>query len=380
MHPLLSGRLLVAVLLLAFALPASAQPSHPEIRMGQSVTGTLQADGPTYGWRGAFSVYRFEAQPGVRYVAEVESDDFSGVVMLFRETGGLTELVAEGYAEGYNEHPATRLRFSPQHAGAHLLVVQSDTEGMAGRYTLRLAEREPLTPAVPQPLTMSQAIRGTITDASGHFATEWETEVPYDLYTFDARSGEHYLITLDSDDFDAYLDFGPVFGDQFDVRESDDDGGEGLNSRLVVRIPARGTYAVRARPLGEYGRGAYTLRVEPYTPPEPRRSALRIGETVTGTLSVDDATLDMGPFYQLWTFEGRANQPVTINLMADDFDAYLEVGREVNGTFEQLAYDDDGGDGLNSQMTFTPPAAGTYVIRARSFGSGATGTYTLSVE
>lgn len=371
-------RLAVAALVLSFALPATAQPRPSEIRLGQSVSGTLDASGPTYGWRGAFSIHRFEAQPGVRYVADAESGDFDTYLLLFRETGGLTEVVGEDDDGGDGTN--ARLRFTTEHAGTHLLVVQAYAEGEGGAYTLRLAEREPLTPAVPQPLTVGQSVRGTITDASGHFATEWDDEVPYDLYTFDARSGEQYLITLDSDDFDSYLDFGAMFGDQFDVRESNDDGGDGLNSRLVARIPARGTYAVRARPLGASGRGAYTLRVEPYTPPEPQRSTLRVGQTVSGALSVDDATLESGSFYQVWAFEGRAGQSVTVSLTADDFDTYLSLGRERNGTFEELAFDDDGGEGLNSRLEFTLPDSGTYVIHARSFGAGATGAYTLSVE
>jgi serralysin len=45
----------------------------------------------------------------------------------------------------------------------------------------------------------------------------------------------------------------------------------------------------------------------------------------------------------------------------------------------RLGFDDDGGAGLNSSLTFTATEAGTYYINATSFGTNKTGEYTVTV-
>ena len=57
-------------------------------------------------------------------------------------------------------------------------------------------------------------------------------------------------------------------------------------------------------------------------------------------------------------------------------DPYL-VLRSATGTW--LAYDDDGGTGLNALLSYTPTTSGTYYLEARAFGTE-TGTYTLGVN
>lgn len=56
-------------------------------------------------------------------------------------------------------------------------------------------------------------------------------------------------------------------------------------------------------------------------------------------------------------------------------DTFLEI-RNSSGAY--LDYDDDGGSGYNSQLTFTPTTTGTYYIDAQAYGS-LTGTYSIAV-
>jgi serine protease Do len=60
-----------------------------------------------------------------------------------------------------------------------------------------------------------------------------------------------------SDDFDSYL---YVVGPGLPNRLENDDGGDGLNSRLDVTFPNDGTYKVVASSLGG-SLGTFTLRV-----------------------------------------------------------------------------------------------------------------------
>ncbi len=71
-----------------------------------------------------------------------------------------------------------------------------------------------------------------------------------------------------------------------------------------------------------------------------------------------------------------SGQFVTLNLVSSDFDAYLQL---INGdTGEAIAFDDDGGGGTDSQLSFTAANGINYIARVTSFGSGETGNYSLS--
>lgn len=63
--------------------------------------------------------------------------------------------------------------------------------------------------------------------------------------------------------------------------------------------------------------------------------------------------------------------------MEGPFDPYLRL-EDANGL--EMARDDDGGDGLNSRLTYVCPRTGMYRIFATSCGGGQTGTYTLTVR
>lgn len=351
--------------------------TFPEIRVGSSVEGRLVPGGPTLGARGGFSVHRFEGRAGVRYQADARSSDFDAYLLLARPVGGLTDFLAEDDDGG--EGSDARLRFTLAQSGPHFLIVQSyGSDGRGGAFTVSLEERVLPPPPLAQPISPGQTVQGRIDATSGVVLIDSDRELPHDLWAFEGRGGDHFMIAMDSDDFDAYLDFGPMSGDSLLVQRQDDDGGAGTNALLRVRLPHDGRFGVRARPLSEDGTGTYTLRVTPFTPAPPVRRALRAGETVTGALTPEDALLDEELPYQEWTFEGREGELVRIRMSSDDFDTYLSFGCEqADGSFVEMAFNDDApGDGTNSLIEYRLPASGTYVIRARPFG-WSTGTYML---
>lgn len=70
-------------------------------------------------------------------------------------------------------------------------------------------------------------------------------------------------------------------------------------------------------------------------------------------------------------------QQVQVNLSSFAFDTYLQV---INAdTDEVVNFDDDSGSGLNSQLTFTVEEGIDYIVRSTSYGSGDTGSYTLTI-
>ena len=371
---------LVGGLFFSSPLLAQSLADFPVIRLGEQVSGSVPLSGAGLSQRGAFSVYRFDGQAGVRYSIEARAEAFDVYLALARSVGGITEFVRED-DDSAGETDA-RIRFTAEQTEPYLLVVQALSQGSGGPFTLLLEERE-LPPAQPpRPLTVGVPVEGTISATSSVYLTDWDEEIPHDLWTFSGEGGQYYQISMESADFDSYLEFGPMSSGALVSEQTDDDGGEGTNSRLRVQLPHDGTFGIRARPLGDGGEGRYTLRVEPFTPSPPTRSPITVGAPVSATLTLEDAVLDGGEPYQEWLYQGEAGERLEIRMASDDFDSYLSLGRTgPDGSFQEItSNDDDPAGGLNSLITVTLPGDGEFVIRARSLGSGGSGNYTLELR
>jgi hypothetical protein len=205
----------------------------------------------------------------------------------------------------------------------------------------------------------------------------------YDVWSYRGRAGERLVVTLRSDDFDAYLAVGRLSGgDCEDDCETDDDGAGGTDARVVLTLREDGVYGIRANSLDEGETGAYTLTVESgEAPPLRPAGAIGVGETASGRLDTGDLRdEDDDSYYELWTYRGPAGLPVVITLRSGEFDAYLSWGRLEGGEWEEIDTDDDGAGGTDARLTVTPEPGETYFIRANSLSEGETGSYALTVE
>ena len=99
--------------------------------------------------------------------------------------------------------------------------------------------------------------------------------------------------------------------------------------------------------------------------------------TVRGVISSSDPTLPDGSNYDRWTFEAKAGDKVTIDLMSDEFDAYLGLVTFENGEWKTIASDDDTGEDLNARISGQFEDGGTFHIIANSASAGDEGNYTL---
>jgi hypothetical protein len=94
-------------------------------------------------------------------------------------------------------------------------------------------------------------------------------EGPLEAWTVELEQGQIVQFDLESDVFDAVL---LLTGPGIDGYVLDDDGGDGLNSRLIFTVLRPGTYTLHVTSWGEDGTGAYRLRVtEILAPGEPGR-------------------------------------------------------------------------------------------------------------
>ncbi|MBK7714666.1 MAG: PPC domain-containing protein [Gemmatimonadetes bacterium] len=214
-----------------------------------------------------------------------------------------------------------------------------------------------------------------------------------DLWRFSGTSGQRVRIIMRSDAFDAYLSMGWIDDSgEFHLVESDDDGAGGTNPQVTAVLPRSGEFVARANTLSEGETGAYTLLLETDVTGDapvaaggggadrPRVvGAITVGTPVSGELKQGDEVLDDDSFADSYSLRGRSGQTLAITLTSADFDAYLAVGRLVDGAYVSLESDDDGAGGTNSKVDVTLPAEGDYIVRANTLFKNKTGSYTLLV-
>lgn len=240
-------------------------------------------------------------------------------------------------------------------------------------------------------LALDRAVEGSFGSRDpvyrGSFVQAWALE---------GRAGQTVAIDLTSGELDTYLFF---LGPGLDLL-SDDDGGDGYDSRLCVELPETGTYRIVASTFGSEATGRYELHVTSAPGPEydgpcpgdmgtdmdmgmasrgvgaadlealPVVGTLSPGYGHQGTLTSDDPVLD-DSYAHAWELHGSAGETLTVELISDDFDCYLYL----TGPGLDVLSDDDGAGSLDSRIEVTFPETGTYRVVATTFGDFGTGAY-----
>jgi len=106
----------------------------------------------------------------------------------------------------------------------------------------------------------------------------------------------------------------------------------------------------------------------------PRIGTVAMNSEVSGILSSSDPRLNDGSVYQAWRFRGTQGQFVQIDVMSDAFDAFA-ILQGPNGN--EIARDDDNGDGTNARISVALPVTGQYRIIANTFRDRQFGPYRL---
>lgn len=354
---------------------AAAQPGITPLRVGQTVAGQLAERDEPVNDRGRFRAYRFNATQGQRLLVTAESDDFDTYVTVGRQVGPvLDELKSD---DDGGDDTNSRMRFTAPRTGPYLLLVQSFAEDGVGSFNVSLQTAPAASTGGTRALSPGATEEGTLAETDNE---DDETGRFYDQYTFRGRAGQRIQVTMESEDFDAYLSLGQLRDGEWNGLETDDDGGEGTNSRLRYVIPADGEYVIRATSFTE-ATGGYTLALSERTVTQATSRRVTAGQTVESELDEDDTVLESdNSFYETWTYQGSAGEDVRISMESDEFDTFVAIGRMVDGEWEEIASMDDGGDGTNSLLEVTLPENGEYVIRANALTSEMTGAYTLRVD
>lgn len=256
------------------------------------------------------------------------------------------------------------------------------------RHTLSLPTLLLLAAAAPagaqELIRVDQTVTGQLTRSD---ATD-EEDVYYDLYRFHGRANERYTITLLSGYFDAYLRVGPGLPQCAGDCREDDDGFYGMDAQLRYQPDRDGQFLIQVTSYGP-GLGEYSLRVQladgPWSTdtavatPQVHQGRLVPGETFSGRLTPELPRHEDGAWYQEWEYQAHPGESIVLNMESSGFDTMLMLGRPIDGAWRELARDDDGGTGTNSELRYSFDKGGIYTVRATSYHP-ATGDYTLRLQ
>jgi hypothetical protein len=184
-------------------------------------------------------------------------------------------------------------------------------------------------------------------------------------YTFEGEQGEYVTITMiQVDSMDPYLRLEDARGT---VLAQDDDSAGSLNSRIgPFRLPANGTYTIVATSLGGRDTGEFTLSLQ-----APVVQRTEYGQRITGELTPLESQAE-------YTFYAEAGTVISIDLISNDFDAYLTLASA--NPRSTLITDDDSGIDRNARIgPYVLPDDGDYQIVVSAFGS-AEGEYALTLN
>jgi predicted secreted protein len=186
--------------------------------------GTLTLGGSDY--------WAFDGKAGQILRYEAMSEQFDVALQLFNARG--ESVGADDDGASNRNAMLTALLSEP---GRYLLRVYTFGGGGAGSYRLR-----PINDPA-RPLALNTRVEGTVGTGGS------------EIWSFKGSAGQVLIISARSSDFDTRI---ALYGPDAAEVAADDNGGEGTDSLLSVRLPVDGTYTLWVAAQG--GGGAYALR------------------------------------------------------------------------------------------------------------------------
>ena len=226
------------------ALPTGGR----ELTWGEPVRGHLMGTEATLNDGKPVQAWALEVLAGETATIRLESEDFD--TYLFAYGPGMGETMTDDDSGGGLNSELTIL--FPE-SGTYTIGAGALNAASTGSYSLSVTDPIDMNDLSTDGrlLQVGSNARGTLTVEDPVIEGR-----PMQAWALEARGGDFVRIDLISEDFDGYLF---ITGPGLEEPLSDDDGGEGLNSRLEISLPANGVYQVIASSLGAVG--AYRLRV-----------------------------------------------------------------------------------------------------------------------
>lgn len=339
--------------------------SYGSIAANSSTTGTVNY-APSGSYPGDQDWFQTTLTAGHQYYIDLVGGTLSDTVVELRNsTGGLITSNDDGGAGLYS-----RIIYTAATTGTYYVVARGFGSN-TGTYTVGVHEddfRNEYSDAIGTYGTIPQP--GSATGTVNYSGDQ-------DWFQTTLTAGHQYYIDLVggslSDTVVALYNSSGTF------ITSDDDGGSGLNSRIIYTATTTGTYYVSARGFGS-NTGTYTAYVREDDYRNEVSDAIGTYGTIVPTGSAT-GTINYNGDYDLFSVAVTAGTQYVFDLEGASTgqgslsDPFLTL---FNSAGTLITTNDDGGFGLNSRITYTAPSTTTLYVAASELGDNATGTYRLT--
>lgn len=322
---------------------------------------------------------------GFRGVPVMNPNDANGVAEAYEATvqGVPVPLLYAGPAPGFIGLDQLNLTLPPELSGfgeVEILIRNQSRVSNAVKITLG----GPFRPFRLAPLAAGTSVDGELTVTDQVQPGPTGRSFFFDGYVIETTQPNTTLaIDLRSQAFDPAVLLFSITNQQLQqIGQDDQTGGYGApesannnNALLLTVIPTPGQYAIFATSsdFQPNGRGAYRLR---YTTGVMQQ--ISYGQSRSGEIAATDLRNSADVLLDVYWFAGLFAESARINLNSQAFDPYLIL--HSNEGDPPVAFDDNGGGGLNSQLTYRIPESGLYVILATPFEANRTGSYSLALS
>jgi len=166
------------------------------------------------------------------------------------------------------------------------------------------------------------------------------------------------LVVETTGNIDTFME---LYNESFELLNSNDDGGEGNNARIEVTTRVGQVFYYKVRGYSSSTVGPYRVMASYRQLPAP--ISLPFGSFQTGHFNGGE---------EYW-YSVRANRRGRIVVeTSSGIDTFLEA---YNDTYEFIASDDDGGEGLNARIVINAEANRTYIFKLRGYSSSTIGPF-----
>lgn len=226
---------------------------------------------------------------------------------------------------------------------------------------------------IEQDNTLSAARVITVGSTTTTYSDWVGTTDTNDYYRFSLSNNSNFNLTLNGLSADADVQLLDSSGTALQTSSNG-----GTTADTISRSLNAGTYYVRVYP---YGSASTNYNLSLSAAPVYSIGSLSLNQTQSGSLSTTDRAnpARTGSFSDDYRLSGfSAGQQVQLDMSSTAFDSYLQLVNESTG--QVIQFDDDSGGNNNSRLSFTAQSGVNYLVRATSYGSGSTGSYSLSAS
>ena len=345
--------------------------------VGESVTGEITAAGDV-DW------FAVEMQLGMTYRIDLLGSGLKQGTLADPYLRGVHDSEANLLADSQNNdrhvwfYRSSRVDFTPEADGTYYVAAGANGD-QTGTYRLSVT-------GYADDHAASRNTTGTVA-VDGSANGELEVAGDRDWFAVELEAGKTYRIDLEGKDTGQGTLDGPWLEGVHDAEgnllpDTENGGGEGRSARVIYTPEESGTYYIATGAAGSQT-GTYRVSVtdatDDYTADTSTTGAVAVGGTTNGEVELAGdrdwfaVELEAGRAYR-FELEGTDTGHGTLS------DPHLHGIHDSHGNRLPGTTDDDGGDGRNSRVDFTPEADGTYYVSAGAGGPRDIGTYRLAVE